>query len=231
MRTNSSLRLVKRGFSEVLTGVKSACAVLLLLLIMSTPAICATTWDVTNDFSNTLNPNGAWTYGWQSAGQLGGTFTLSSLSSNAWWGAGSTNFWKNTSGEYQYGIAAGEVSQHPGEQGQFNVVRWTSPMAGTVTVSGSFGAGHSGSMSYYVYVNESLTSIWLNEADTKAFDFTTAVSIGDTIDFIVGVGNSGWGYGNTPLHATISSVPIPGAVWLFAPALAGLMGLTRRFTK
>jgi hypothetical protein len=29
----------------------------------------------------------------------------------------------------------------------------------------------------------------------------------------------------------VAPVPIPGAAWLFAPALAGLMGLRRRFTK
>jgi len=47
-----------------------------------------------------------------------------------------------------------------------------------------------------------------------------------------GWGHTPWAFVRYDLTLTsMSSVPIPGAMFLFAPALAGIVGLRRRFTK
>jgi hypothetical protein len=84
-------------------------------------------------------------------------------------------------------------------------------------------------------------------SDREANDFWSAQeSIPGGAYFYVGqsfYGNGGLLHPNSPTYSpyafvrydltltAMSSVPIPGALWLFAPALAGLVGLRRRFTK
>ncbi len=84
---------------------------------------------------------------------------------------------------------------------QFSVIRWTSPLEGNITVSGHFGAGDSGNMSYFIYKNGA--SALYTERNSYAdgfFSVNQDVSSGDTLDFIVG---EGYISGNTPLHAKI----------------------------
>ncbi len=156
-------------------------------------------YDLANDWSAVDNPNGVWSYGWISA--LGGAFNLSGSSGNQWWGDGGTNIWKNAGSGTAYGVAPEEVSLHPGGGGQFSVIRWTSPLEGNITVSGHFGAGDSGNMSYFIYKNGA--SALYTERNSYAdgfFSVNQDVSSGDTLDFIVG---EGYICGNTPLHARI----------------------------
>ena len=125
---------------------------------------------------------------------------------------------------------------HPGWDNSFSVARWTSPVAGQVSVSGYFGAGDSGSMSYYISVNGQVQEEWTSEPATENFSFNTTVTSGETIDFIVGVPiGGGYWSGNTPVEATITSatapVPIPGALLLFGPGLAGLAAVRKRLKK
>ena len=138
----------------------------------------------------------------------------------------------NLSGNTQYGVANGQVSMHPGWDNSFSVTRWTSPVTGQVSVSGYFGAGDSGAMSYYIYENGVLVQQWLNNANTQNFAFTTTVASGETIDFLVGVNtNAGYACGNTPIEAIITTVPIPGEILLLGPGLIGLAAMRRRFKK
>ncbi len=105
-------------------------------------------------------------------------------------------------------------------------------MNGTATISATFDEGDTGGrMSYAVYVGANQVFSRYNEWATAHFDFSPTVSIGTTIDFAVGTGASGYGYGSTPLVLTVSAVPLPGALLLFGPALAGLAVLMRRFRK
>jgi fibronectin-binding autotransporter adhesin len=77
-----------------------------------------------------------------------------------------------------------------------------------------------------------------------SFDILIAnaiLGIGDTgfQGFTNIIGPNGWiwtvqyldGSTTDTVRLTANAVPIPGAVWFFAPALAGLIGLRRRFTK
>ena len=114
----------------------------------------AMTWDAGNDLTvASSNPNGVWTYGWQSV--LNGTLhaypnAFSNISGYGWTDLGvmvlgAPNVWKDS--------GTGALSFHPGPNREFSVIQWTSPIAGQVNVSGLFGAGDIGSMSYYVAVN------------------------------------------------------------------------------
>jgi hypothetical protein len=207
-------------------------------------------WDVTNDYSSLINPNAPWSYGYESVVQ-GVAFTAYNISqqvqgyqSYQWYSSGAhasdycPTIWKNVDTTTLATIKPGEVSIHPGTGGYpdydtyLSVVRWTAPDAMTVSVSGSFGAGDSGPMSYYIFLNNNPLLTDISDPNAKIFSFTRTVAKGDTLDFAVGddlVYGIGGGWGNTPLSLTISTVPIPGALFLFAPALAGLVGLKRRF--
>jgi len=176
------------------------------------------TSDLANDWSSTTNPNGAWSYGWEaSPGQAFNLYDVCDTSifegSPIWYssslGGHPPEVWKNTgSGSYNY-VQPGEVSLHPGSPdsgGQFSVVRWTSPLAGNVSINGYFGAGDIGMMSYFIYKNSTTPPIFEldNTYADGNFTLTDNISPGDTLDFMIG---EGYGYGSTPLHATITVTP------------------------
>ncbi len=142
----------------------AGCVALCLTLA---PGVSAATWDVTADFPGTGNPNGAWSYGWELP--LGSALNLfTHLGNNGWQGSPYWNepnnsdsppiVWKNI-GAPNYGVLTGEVSLHPGDdhngtvQGEFTVVRWTSPIAGTVAINGYFGQGDINAMDYFIYLD------------------------------------------------------------------------------
>jgi hypothetical protein len=82
-------------------------------------------------------------------------------------------------------------------------------------------------MSYFIYQNgASIFEIHGTYANGP-FSLTEIVSVGATIDFMIGEGYVG---GTTPLHATLTYIPLPGAVWLLGSGLAGLLA-SRRFRK
>ena len=197
----------------------------------------AETWDATTQFSvNNGNPNGPWSYGWESA--LNDTLKLYDKvrAGEQWYADGhhaddfTPTVWLNDLGHEAYGVLPGQISLHPGWDDSFSVVRWTSPIAGTIDVSGFFGAGDSGNMSYYIAANDVTTSSWLSDSATERFQFSLSVNAGDTLDFIVGVPvNGGYAFGNTPLGVTIETsgtAPEPSTWALMVAGFAGL-GLLR----
>jgi hypothetical protein len=202
------------------------------------PAAYGATWDVTADFSITNNPNGAWSYGYGPVGL--GSFTLFTDT-----GTFGYEFWdisgnpageiplagKNTSSTTAFGVAPGEFFLHPyaGDQA-LAVARWTAPSAGTFPISGSFGTGNTGDMSYYIYQNSILLYSSIDDPDNYTFSFSPSLLAGDTISFAVGPNTAGGTFisGSTPLSATI--VPLPPSVLLLSSGLLGLgaVGWRRR---
>ena len=174
-----------------------------------------TTWDVTSQFSGNSNPNGAWSYGWEAT--LNGPLNLYDAGTGIDWYASNHHsgdytpaIWLNTTGATAYGVSPGQVSLHPGWDGSFSVARWTSPITGTVAVSGFFGSGDGGWESYYISTNEGTVYAWPTDPNTENFSFSLDVTSGETLDFIVGTPvGGGYGYGNTPLSVTITPLQPP----------------------
>lgn len=205
---------------------------LFLGLLGLSNASADTTSVLKNEFTYTTgsNPNSAWSYGWEQT--LNSSLNLfTNAAGSGWYHGNGANIWKNLGSSTAYGVASGDVSLHPGSSGAFAVIRWTAPTSGTITASGFFGSGDLGSMSYYISVNGATTSQWINDAKTENFSFSQVVNAGDKIDFIVGVGASGWGWGNTPLSLTITqAVPEPESYALMMAGL-GLIGVIARRRK
>jgi hypothetical protein len=128
-------------------------------------------------------------------------------------------------------LQPGDMSLHPGASGQFSAVEWTAPSAGTYQIQGIFSTTGA---TTDVHVYAGATALFndflnLNGQDNVASYFTTlSLNSGDKIDFLVGYGNGNFSGDTTLLDATISAVPVPGAVWLMGSALAGLLGWKRR---
>jgi len=117
----------------------------LLLLSMAGLAIPshAQTWDLTNDFSGTSNPNGAWTYG-QYINSAFTAFTLEETSiwqGPDWYGEGSPELQlcvaMNGASYAQYGIGPGQISL--GSDAGTPVARWTADAIGIFDISVTIG--------------------------------------------------------------------------------------------
>ncbi len=225
---------MRRGF---LSGLGLLCSSLALCLLMAAGA-AATSWDATADFSITNgNPNGVWSYGYYPNGTT--SFTLFWHAGTGYAGSPLWNnsnddqppvVWKNI-GSPQWGVQTGELSLHPGPSNEHTVVRWTSPINGTINITGKFGAGDKEWMNYYIQKNvtEEVLFEVKHTYNDGAFDLLNVpVTVGDTIDFIVG---GQYLNGNTPLYATITStavVPLPGTVWLLGAGLLVIWRSRRR---
>jgi hypothetical protein len=163
-------------------------------------------WDVTKDFSNSLNPSGAWSYGVMA--KPGGNFVLFKNNGTPWTNGGA-NIWMNSAGASRYGVGSGQASIHPGPNGEHGVIRWTcshlkSGQSERLTVKGTFGAGDSGKMNVYVFHNGKKLFSVANTPHTEPFSLDVKVQPKDTLDFAVGAGAAGWSCGNTPLNLVIS---------------------------
>ena len=86
-----------------------------------------------------------------------------------------------------------QMVNHPGPNGEYSVLRWTAPKAGEVEVSASFSGADSTTTDVHVLFNE--TTIAGCDGNVNGFgpgptcSKTLVVEIGDTIDFVVGIGN------------------------------------------
>jgi probable HAF family extracellular repeat protein len=94
-----------------------------------------------------------------------------------------------------------------------------------------------GSLSFYDGVHKDYAFLWDNG---NLIDMNTLLSPADIaagiyLDWALGINDNGaiWGSAHQgTVHGafvlTPAAVPVPGAVWLFGSALAGLLGVTRR---
>jgi hypothetical protein len=164
-------------------------------------------WSVRNDFSKTSNPSGPWSYGWTPDGNPAFTRYASMIHKPgiAGWQAAqdAQNAWINHSDETMYGVRTGEVSIHPGPNGEHCVVRWQAPRSCTIIVKGTFGSGDAGAMTVRVRHNATQLFLASDTSKDEPFLFELKVQQDDTVDFDVGCGRGGWGGGTTPIDAEI----------------------------
>jgi len=157
-------------------------------------------WDLTAQFSGTVNPNGAWTYGtYEGASYVAYTTPNGSATTPGWNGANASAIWKNL-GPPQFGVQTGQVALHPGNGQQPVAARWTAPRGGRAELAGRFFAGDLAELDYAVWHN-AVERFHVRSGGDAAFDLARVVETGDRIDFLV---YGGYAFGSTPLDAFIT---------------------------
>ena len=206
-------------------------------------ASAAPSFSAVGDFSLTSNPNGQWSYLYDSGtGPQLQTQTLT----NADGGTG-VDGWQNglaqpnrvvtvantTSSTLSYASIVQPTSLLRMDPQSFtDLTRWTAPSAGTWTISGLFQGIDIGEHSHNVEILENSTTVLLAPATISSFGqqvtFNTTVSLtqGSTIDFVVLTGPTTFTNLSTGLSATIQQtiVPEPASFFLFASGL-GLVSI------
>jgi hypothetical protein len=196
----------------------------LALMGLTSMNAAAQTYDAASDFSPTNNPNGAWSYGWET--NRGSTFTRDDTSVTETngledWTRPSSfpNIVKNSTSHSITGgtvtFPALKLTFHPGPNGENGVLRWTAPNGGAVIVNGDF----IGDDSYYptttdvAILHNSVTTLFSGNIDSYnvplPFSATVIVAAGDTLDFNVGYGTDHTFQNDTTgIDATIGYVPV-----------------------
>jgi hypothetical protein len=203
-----------------------------LALVLSSCLICfngaaeanVTTYSLTDDFSTTGNPNGAWSYGWLNT--LGGTFTAYTLN-NGTWGAPSVSTY----------LLLGSGWFHPGAQNQLSDFRFTAPVEGTYSLDFTF-KGDQSLTATDVHINNGATSLFSafvnGSTSPKSFIGDIYLNANQTLDIAVGYGNNGNNYYDTTTVQGIistSAVPLPASFALFGSRFGLVSIAARRFKK
>lgn len=233
-------------------------------------------YDLATDWSDVANPNGVWSYNgdggppittqlpdWDPSSVFFGS-AQPAWAANTFQDAGHVPVWfKRVTDSTTLDIPIGVVGMH-GSEG-FTVaqvgVSWTSPIEGTVDITGGIwqaikgpdasGGNHANRNSdWNIRLNSTdLTGGNLSGSDSftsvSPFDLLAgsggalaltglSVSIGDVIalEFISPTSFATFnGVDLTVTALTASAVPVPAAFWLFGTALIGLVGLSKRKTN
>ncbi|MBI2929318.1 MAG: glycoside hydrolase family 2 [Verrucomicrobia bacterium] len=106
--------------------------------------------------------------------------------------------------------APGQLAFHPGQAGEFSVVRWTCPESGEHELAATFtGIAGAATTDFHVLHNgRSLHDGFINvrgSANTTAFTRKLLLAAGDRLDFVVGFGNGDYGGDTTALAVRIKS--------------------------
>lgn len=197
----------------------------LILLMAAGPAISsATTWNLAGDWSDAVNPFGAWTL-MQAPGVPFTTHYSNWFSTQPGWAIephpynGHVPVWlkeveENSAGLYAY---PGQVSVHSAESGrtgtEFSSVRWTSPIQGTIYIRGGIWFSHG---------NLNRPQTWRFSHNGTAFTegedyYNDGYSADNPRSFDLGTGSSGAMVRNVQVGDTIdltvfrTSTSTPGA--------------------
>ena len=192
-----------------------------LLLAAAAPAPAQTvTYNATIDFTPGLpNPNGVWFYAYTA--NLAGTltpFAAYSLNSSAQVYSWSTNLsagapaiFFNFGRSTINGLPPNELALHPGPTGEYAVLSFNAPAAGTYEVTAQFFAGDTGLTDATIVLNGQASSPIFFAANTgtnPAYSGSLILNLGDRVDFAVGAPVSFFS-GTTPIAVNLTLVPIP----------------------
>jgi len=184
----------------------------MLVIGTTTLSNAATSYDAFSDFSiSNGNPNGVWSYG--KTDTLAGNFTIftdiqtSLVPGVQYWQSGVSQdpgVAKNITGSdivIQWGWpfitwpGNDYLSLHGGPNFEFAVLRWTAPNSGVFTVNADFQALNTFPTRSDIYVlrnNVPIFSSWINlngHGDAENFSANLTIQSGDTVDFVVGLGD------------------------------------------
>lgn len=244
-------------------GIQSSLLAVALGFLGSSVEPAAQVFVVGTDFSATSNPSGAWAYGWSET--LNGAFVLdtavihsffngfveSAVGVDAWvpTGSGDTSpptahphvSHNGTTSDIAYNTSEivwrpGDVEMHPGEGGQYAVVRWTAPWSGPFDLRVSFEGMNAIGTTTDVHVSlngAELSSGAINGYQSSYVSQRTGMNLiaGDVLDFAVGYGaNQTFFYDSTRFSAQITAVPEPADLATVTGVLlsGGAMVLRRR---
>jgi hypothetical protein len=197
-------------------------ALLFAMLMAMVSGAQAATFDAFTDFSTASNPNGAWTYGFETT--LGGALTLYDQPSG-------TTVWRHSVvqslGAPADFITSTTAGFHPGQADQFSVFRFTAPSAGAYSLSSSFSPLDSTTTDVHVLLNGvGIFSGIVDASHSPTFTTLLTLGAGSTIDFAVGFGeNNNFFSDSTALTATLRTVEAvaePGTLMLLGTGLAAL---------
>ncbi|MEA5533810.1 PEP-CTERM sorting domain-containing protein [Crocosphaera sp. XPORK-15E] len=215
-----------KGCKNNLSKIAIASSVLVVSSLAIAP-VQAATFDAATDFSATNNPNGVWSYG--DSNTLGSVFNLYTnkytdvTGLDVWFGSDAAtptnpaivqNPTASTVTNICCQLLPGQLSLHPGPQGQYSIVRWTAPHSGLFSLATTFsGTDFVGPTSTDVHVLSNGTSLFndfvngFGSPSAKNFSTTLSIAVGDTIDFAVGFGNNGNFFSdNTGLSAILTTI-------------------------
>jgi len=218
---------------------------LIFILLITTLAAPAQTFDPALQFSTTANPNGNWSYGYST--NLGSAFILyDSIGSNIINGI-ELDVWTRPSGfpslyhnptvnlyaNVSQQIGAGTFGFHPGPNGEYSDLRFSAPTGGHYLVQGNFFGQdvHPTSTDVHLLVN----GVFVFDGYVNAFgtgpNFLVAKTLKatDLVDFVVGDGGNGYGFDSTGLAATLTLVPPPIAA-ILTPAAGSSQWACTPFT-
>jgi hypothetical protein len=227
MRISSARRLASRPRALVI----------LLLTVALRHAGTASAHDANADFvPNSPNPNGVWQYGYTTS--LGsGLIPFNEYISNSNAYGWRTNI---SSGAPVFahfdtsfaGVLAGETALHGGPNGEFAVLRFTTPSTGVYDISATWrGPGDVGNTDLYLLKNSNSGSPLDSTASTTIsgmFQLNNVLLLaGDTIDLALGIGGDNFFSDSTPVNLQINLVPEPASA-ILAAALLALATLLRR---
>jgi hypothetical protein len=222
---------------------------------MTSRVLAGQVYDLAADFSLASNPNGVWSYGYETT--LGSQLNLYNGAASGFDGTPGLEAWysatfpptpnvppatvyNSTASDVRpnFGtviIPAHSVSFHPGPTDYFSVIRWTAPTTGLFNLDVAF-RGDDFFFPTTTDVHVLLNSRSLFSADVLAFgpgpSFSDILSVkaGDRIDFAVGFGPDGSYTGDsTGISATLTAVPEPGSALLLSVGVrvVGVIGIGR----
>lgn len=186
-------------------------------------------WEIAGQFNPASNPFEVWSYGYKEAANCTGPFVRFNNAVNRTFGSHTMRGWRRGTNAHSNNdlpevmqttpttlmtplqFSPMGLSMHPGPQGQCAVVRFTAPANGTYRLMGRFwgqndSAGGTNSTTMVVSsaggFSDTGNVVGVGSPRANPFGGTVNLSIGDTIDFMVGA-NGSFISDSTGLHGYI----------------------------